>query len=300
MIDVYDLDGTLDEPTRRELQELTAAIRGVLFKEHNPDGTHKVDVPNTLTEANGRTMLAGPLVIDDHTAADPNVAGLRPNDLAAGTYHNYAPPGIHTAVMVELEPAGDITITGLQSSMTLNKRFLYLRNRDSGSVVTLPHESTSSLEQNRFEMPGGKAFLLGPHQTVQLYYDVERKRWCPIVGTILVSGVYTPTITNGANVASSGATECQYLRVGDTVSVSGSFSVDPTLDATVTKIEMTLPFAATLTSTAHLAGTMATNTTTVDYGPIYGNTSSNQAQFDWTTHNTSSHAVYFHFTYKIP
>lgn len=299
MIGVHDFDLTLPQSVRNELDQLTASIRGVFHREHNSDGTHKTDVSNQLTEANARTIRSGPIVYDDPSATDKNVAWIRVNDPAAGTYNNYAPPGIHTAAVVEIEPSGDITLTGLQALTTLQKRSLKLRNRDSGNNITLAHDSSSSLDQNRFELPAGKDFLVGPRQTVELLYDPERKRWSPVIGTMLVSGRYTPSITNGANVASTTARQLHYLRVGDTVHVSGYVTVDPTADDTNTKFEMTLPMAATLSGEGDLAGCGATNNTENDVVPIYANTSSNQAQFDWTAHDTNSQNIFFSFTYFI-
>ena len=67
-------------------------------------------------------------------------------------------------------------------------------------------------------------------------------------GALLASGTYTPTLTNGANMAASTAYSCQYLRVGDTVTVSGRVDVDPTLTATATELGISLPIASALAS----------------------------------------------------
>lgn len=58
------------------------------------------------------------------------------------------------------------------------------------------------------------------------------------------SGTYTPTLTNIANLDSSVAEPCQWMRVGNVATVSGSFQADPTAAATFTSLGMSLPIAS--------------------------------------------------------
>ena len=60
------------------------------------------------------------------------------------------------------------------------------------------------------------------------------------------NGSYTPTITDVANVSSSIAGTCYYLRVGDTVTMSISLDVTPTANNTQTVIDITLPIVSDL------------------------------------------------------
>jgi len=55
------------------------------------------------------------------------------------------------------------------------------------------------------------------------------------------SGTYTPTWSGLANVTSVTAFSCQYMRVGDTVTVSGWVTIDPVIDNTPTRLSFTLP-----------------------------------------------------------
>ena len=74
-------------------------------------------------------------------------------------------------------------------------------------------------------------------------------------GTATPSGTYTPTVSAAANTDSTPTvTVCQYIRVGSTVHVSGSFTADPTLAATSTSFEMTLPVASDIGATKDLSG----------------------------------------------
>lgn len=55
------------------------------------------------------------------------------------------------------------------------------------------------------------------------------------------SSTYSPTLTNGANVAASTARVATIKRSGNSVTVSGQIDVDPTAGATLTEIDLSLP-----------------------------------------------------------
>jgi hypothetical protein len=201
----------LTEPVSRELDHDFTKLRHWLLKEHNEDGTHRFPTATTaessLTDTivqiidrgqdRGQWWKNGPWRLDDPAAATPNVAALRVPDPAAGTYNNYAPVGLDTSVMLVIEPAGNITITGLKVlEGALQKRFLILRNRDSAFTITLSHEHTGSLSRNRFDLPGSADHVLGPGQAIWLFYEPGRDRW-----TAAVTGMKEGTIGDGAESA---------------------------------------------------------------------------------------------------
>jgi len=79
------------------------------------------------------------------------------------------------------------------------------------------------------------------------------------VGAVaFVSGTYTPTVTSTANIQSASATECQYIRVGNVVTMSGSFSIDPISASTTTSIELSLPIASNFDNISNLGGVART------------------------------------------
>lgn len=71
----------------------------------------------------------------------------------------------------------------------------------------------------------------------------------------ITSGTWTPVLTNGTNVAASTANPCQYTRVGNVVSFSGTAQVDPTTAGLLTTIGLSLPVASALAQAYQLAGT---------------------------------------------
>jgi hypothetical protein len=72
-----------------------------------------------------------------------------------------------------------------------------------------------------------------------------------------MSGTYTPTLTNGANVAASTPRLARWARLGNVVTVFGQLEIDPTLAATVTYIDISLPVASSFSSGYQGAGVAA-------------------------------------------
>lgn len=110
-----------------------------------------------------------------------------------------------------------------------------------------------------------------------------------------VSGTYTPTLTNGTNVATSIAYACQYMRVGSVVTVSGKVSIDPTATG-ITILSLSLPIASTLGATENLGGTTICQGIS-QFGSILG--LSGLARMDIISTNTAIQDYYFTFTYII-
>jgi hypothetical protein len=117
----------------------------------------------------------------------------------------------------------------------------------------------------------------------------------------IFGGTYTPSLTFGANVATASAFVCQYMRVGNVVTVSGRVSIDPTTANTLTTLGMSLPIASSITAQTQVSGTfsssgVATNTT----GPVSGNTGNNRADFDIIVGtDVANRSYYFSFTYLV-
>src|SRR5690606_32796918 len=74
----------------------------------------------------------------------------------------------------------------------------------------------------------------------------------------VLSGTYTPTLTDSVNVTTSTAYACQYMRVGNVVTVSGKVDVTATTDGgTETILAISLPIASAFTQDYQAAGTAA-------------------------------------------
>lgn len=120
----------------------------------------------------------------------------------------------------------------------------------------------------------------------------------------LVSGRWTPTITNGANVAASTAYPCHYMRVGNEVHFAGRIAIDPTSAATFTTLEITLPVPSNFTSLTDAAGVfnaigVTGVTTTVDTGAIEGSTANDRLVLSFIANDTANRAYYFSGCYEV-
>jgi microcystin-dependent protein len=115
----------------------------------------------------------------------------------------------------------------------------------------------------------------------------------------VLSGTYTPTLTNTTNIDASTAFECHYIRVGTVVHVAGQVQVDATAaGSAATVLKMSLPVASDLANGRDLAGTMAVGDA-VETGAIFADTTNNVAQFEWLSASAANHTIRFTFTYRV-
>lgn len=115
----------------------------------------------------------------------------------------------------------------------------------------------------------------------------------------LVTGVYTPSLTNGANIDSTTAFETAYYRIVDRVTVFGKIQADATAAAsTSTTVNMSLPIASNFSQQHHLAGTGYLFNNGVP-ARIVASTANNNAEFRWLSAVTTNQDVFFHLSYRI-
>ncbi len=114
----------------------------------------------------------------------------------------------------------------------------------------------------------------------------------------LETGVYTPGLTGVANVASYIAQQCIYARLGDTVIVSGTLSLQPTSSATSTILGISLPIASNLASAADVSGSGASGGAQQS-GAIEGDAANDRAQIRFLSIDATQRGMYFTFSYRI-
>jgi hypothetical protein len=115
----------------------------------------------------------------------------------------------------------------------------------------------------------------------------------------VTSGVYTPTATGISNIESVTPKQCQYMRVGSVVTVSGIINIDLTASGVPTDFRITLPIASNIGVAEDVAGT-GRAVSYVESFVIYGAPSTDTAYF--LSRDISSAAitdVAFTFTYRI-
>jgi hypothetical protein len=119
-------------------------------------------------------------------------------------------------------------------------------------------------------------------------------------GGNVYSSTYTPTLTNSTNVAASTTGACQYMRVGNVVTVSGQISVDPTAAAVLTVLLISLPIASTFSSSRSAGGSAASISNIYgEVGGILGNTTTDEFELRLLPSSLANQSYAFQATYLI-
>lgn len=118
--------------------------------------------------------------------------------------------------------------------------------------------------------------------------------------TFVTSGTYTPTLTSVTNVASSTPRLSTYLRVGDTVTVSGTLTITATGNNARTTIGISLPIESNFSTAYQCGGTAFTqaNASAGIGASIYADATNNRAEMDYFE-TAATDTFSFQFTYQI-
>ncbi len=114
----------------------------------------------------------------------------------------------------------------------------------------------------------------------------------------LASGTYTPTLTNTTNLSASTAYVSQYLRVGNTVTVSGRIDADPTTTGDV-QLGISLPIASDFANSYECGGVASSNVVAGQCAAIVADAANNRAKMQWAAVDITNNAMYFSFTYLV-
>jgi IMP dehydrogenase/GMP reductase len=114
----------------------------------------------------------------------------------------------------------------------------------------------------------------------------------------VTSGTYTPTTTAITNVTTAAGYTCQYIRVGNVVTVSGALEIDPSGAAVACELEFTLPISSNIAGSINCAGHGGIGDASV-VGVIRGNLTTDKAAYRFTSVSGSSEPHFIHFTYRV-
>lgn len=114
----------------------------------------------------------------------------------------------------------------------------------------------------------------------------------------IASGTYTPTLFNTTNIAGSTAYTCQWMRVGNVVTVSGKVSIDATA-AAATELGFSLPIASAFTVEEDAGGNASSAVATTTPVAIRSDATNDRASFVFTAVSVSNDSYFFSFTYLI-
>jgi len=112
-------------------------------------------------------------------------------------------------------------------------------------------------------------------------------------------GIYTPTVTIISGVDTLTVTDAQYMRVGNTVTVSGSFTLQIADVGVAALFELSLPISSNLGATHHLAGIYSANEDQVFAGNITGSIANNRAVFSALGLWDSGLVYSYSYTYRV-
>jgi hypothetical protein len=185
------------------------------------------------------------------------------------------------------------TMAQLKSDLSLSKSDVGLSNVDNTADTAKP---VSTLQAAADAAVQAYAIQRANHtgtQTMSTISDLP----------VLAYGTYTPTLFNTTNIAASTAFACQWLRVGDTVTVSGQVNIDPTA-AAASVLGMSLPIASNFGGTQNLGGTATVAGTGAAVpsisSAILADPTNDRAQFLWLQNaDLTNRSWAFQFTYRI-
>lgn len=293
----------------------TFAIRGgspgsgkVLTSDADGDATWTTQVSGTSGQVaffNGTNSVTG---VANHTFSSGSTpsttlgyqVGSTGNQTATYTVSGY--DGSSNAT-IQLQTSGSSLIAMGGTSNTI-------RSSGSGADLTI-------------ETLGGDDIILNPDDDIDIQADnanfgntISIRGGSPGSGKVLVSdadgdatwetvasaigvssGSWTPTRTNSTNVSSTTINPCQYLRVNSVITGSCYLDVTPTVSATITSFELSLPGGFTLSNAYNLAGAGALPYETAI--TIAGNAANETISVAFTSPSSSSIPMTVHFTATI-
>ena len=111
---------------------------------------------------------------------------------------------------------------------------------------------------------------------------------------------YTPTRSAETNLdANVTVTQAQYVRLRNSVTVSGRFTADPTAAATPTSFELTLPIASNIGAAEDVAGVAFCGSIAGQGAEITGSVANNTAVVSWISGDVTSQTWSYTFTYQV-
>lgn len=158
------------------------------------------------------------------------------------------------------------------------------------SFFTTPTGSVTASERMRID-PAGNLQFFAIHNNASPPTNTTQT---------ISSGTYSPTLTNGTNIAASTTAVCNYSRVGNVVTVSGYVEADPTSSATDSALGVSIPIASNFTLASDARGTASVNLSTL-YNPgiVLTDTTNDRVEIRFSSVSALNQGVYFTFQYLV-
>lgn len=114
-------------------------------------------------------------------------------------------------------------------------------------------------------------------------------------------GTYTPTLTDVQNLDSTQTYTAQYMRVGNTVTVSGKLDFNPTTNSAAVLVGISLPISSSFTTDEDGAGSGGGTSSAIETQAsfLYADATNDRMELKYRGPTTSNFSTYYTFTYQV-
>jgi hypothetical protein len=245
-------------------------------------------------------------------------AGVTRAYIDASTGAFYTPGGI----FVSGGPLANVSTSGMylrsdrigmvaSAGAANNKHWDMLFNSSLFAIRILDDNNTtgfSALQVNRTDIVPSSVTLNNNKFVVlndgRIYGTSLHNSANSVAGTttqFIASGTYLPSITGLSNIQASTSRWCNWTRVGNNVTMSGTIDIDPTAAAAaLTQFRLSLPIASNFTAASNAAGvgvfgpTISANPVSIEAVPA-----TDDLIFSFLSGSTSNLGLYFNVQYEV-
>ena len=258
--------------------------------------------------ANGVLGASGKLTFE-HAVANGTVhqmymIGIAAQDIAVGEFGYIQEFGLISnlntnawnegdVLYFDAATAGSLTATEPAApNLKMPCAIVLRKNANNGQIFVRMHNGYRLQDLHDVYAPAASV----DHNDV-LCWNSFNSRWEPSTYTGS-NGPFTPTITNGTNVASSTARLCRMIMIGNIVFCSGHITIDP-IAAAQTDWYMSLPIPSNFTGTYDASGNFVSLSGTLLNGIIAADTANDRLKFDGKAGSTGVQDISFHAAYTV-
>lgn len=307
-----------DKDVTSSLTESLTSGRILIGDASNLPAEHAVSGDATLSSVGLLTVSAD--AISNDKMANMAQTTIKGRAAAAGTGD---PTDLTATQVIAILATADGTGSGLDSDLLDGQSGAYYLDSanftgtnwtdltDGGTTTLHTHTSgTANLITAADETSDSTCFLvfltaatgdLAPKTNVNLAFDSTTGVMtfgANPAGTVIGS-TYSPTRSAESNLdANVIMSQAQYMRVGATVTVSGTFTADPTATGAVS-FEFTLPVASNIGAVEDVAGVAFCGAIAGQGAQITGSVANDTAVVTWIATDTTSQTWSYTFSYQI-
>ncbi len=244
----------------------------------------------------------------DNAVGKINVENSSTGTLTTGYHINASKTGNRIDGFIDNTGGGTLTNRGVDNST------------EDSNLIQIVDESNNQIWRSRgaYKFREGLEYDLGSDANGDIYYrDAGILKRLPkgtdddilvlqsgIPAWVTSHGVYTPTLTNIANVDTSTVRPAFWTRIGNVVTVSGIITVlDITTTGISTKFRLNLPVASNLGSFWDLAGNGSSDpiTSAIDAMAVIGDPTNDEAEFRGFLNGSDAlkQTVSYKFSYEV-